>query len=148
MAIGEPRALPPQRGAVHRSSTPRLLSVLQRPYWSPPPRSLLPTLVVADRRDDFPRPAIDQDASCSCTTEIFVSSLIFLSLPFLYSLKMPSDHSPSWTRETRQIYKINENVSYAFFVSVDIHSGYDHAKLQKMTTSGHWRSLSLMTGKL
>lgn len=42
-AIGGPKERAQE--AVHRSPSPELLSVLLRPYWSPPPRSLLPTPV-------------------------------------------------------------------------------------------------------
>ena len=38
------------REAVHRSPTAGLLSVLRRPYWSPPLRSFLPTLFLYVRR--------------------------------------------------------------------------------------------------
>lgn len=47
VAIGGPKERAPRQEAVHRSPSPGLLSVLLRPYWSPPPRSLLPTLVAA-----------------------------------------------------------------------------------------------------
>lgn len=91
--------------AVHRSSTPRLLSVLQRPYWSPPPRSLLPTLELPV---DFPSPdaifhGIDRESrSPECAlarsfslffsraAEIFAapsaSPLVFLSSSSAFSL--------------------------------------------------------------
>lgn len=84
MAIGGPRALPPQRGAVHRSSTPRVLSVLQRPYWSPPPRSFLPILVVAVVTIFHgPRSIGMHRALALPTIRSFSSSLIFFPFHFL-----------------------------------------------------------------
>lgn len=90
VAIGGPRVRPPQRGAVHRSSTLRLLSVLQRPYWSPPPRSLLPTLIAAGRSDDFPRSRSIGTRHCR-TVEIFP----FLLSLLLFLLKLPGNPSLS-----------------------------------------------------
>jgi len=92
------------------------------------PATLLVTtssIVLADpRRHRSPwRFSMARDRSrCIRALVLSRSSSSFFIFLFRCSLKMPSDSSLNWTRETRQIYKINENDSSVFSVYIDIHS--------------------------